>query len=117
MARRLVLLALALAAVTSGCDRVQELARLENNRSRIVGDWRRVVMSLPGDEIYRFANGVILRDGIETGAYDFVANHRVQVTLDGPPTTYWVDFSDGGATMTWSRDTPAGRQVAVTWKR
>ena len=117
MGRRLAVLALLLAAVTVGCDRVKELARLENNRTRIVGSWHRVVMSLPDDETYRFANGVIYRDELECGAFVFETNELVEVTLDGAPTEYHLAFSDDEKTMTWSRDTPAGRQVAVTWKR
>jgi hypothetical protein len=116
MARRLAMLALVLAAVTVGCDRIQDLTRLENNRTRITGNWHRVVMSLPGDDDYAFSNEVIYRNEVECGSYIFETNTLLEVTLDGTTTQYHVEFTDD-ETMTWSRDTPAGRQVAVTWKR
>lgn len=117
MTRRLALLMLILAALTSGCDRVKELAQLENNRTRISGDWHRIEMSLPGDDTYRFTQGVIYRNEIEVGSYVFETNELVEVTLDGSPSEYHLEFSGDPETMTWSRDTPAGRQVAVTWTR
>lgn len=99
--------------VTVGCER---LAALQNTNVRITGDWQKIEMSFPGDDVYGFSDRVISINGIEEGTYRFESNSVLEVTLRGQLVVYEVEFT-GNSKMTWYRKTSKGRERASEWVR
>ena len=108
-----VLVAITLAVVTVSCER---LAALQNSNVRIAGEWQKIEMSFPGDDIYEFAERVISVNGIEDGTYRFESNSMLEVTFRGQLSVYEVEFVDNSK-MIWYRKTSKGRDRASEWVR
>ena len=108
---RAVLVLTSLCMALSGCER---LASLENSKMRISGEWQRIEMSFPGDDVYDFSERVISINGIEEGAYRFESNSVVEVTLHGQLSVYEIEFVDD-SNMVWYRKTTKGRDRASEW--
>lgn len=102
-----------LAVVTVGCER---LAALQNSNVRIAGEWQKIQMSFPGDDVYEFSDRVISVNGIEEGTYRFESNSMLEVTLHGQLLVYEVEFVDGSK-MIWYRTTSKGRDRVSEWVR
>ena len=83
----------------SGCD---QLAALQNNKSRISGDWYLSENNFKRDEVYSFDEGMIERDGIGWGSYKFKQNDVIDVSSDDGSggAIYKLDFPDDD-TMFW----------------
>lgn len=110
--RSAVILALLLAAMI-GCEK---LASLQNSKMRIAGEWQKIQMSLPGDDVYDFSERLISINGIEQGSYRFERNSVIEVTLNGDPKIYELEFVDDSK-MIWYRKTSKGRDRAHEWVR
>lgn len=112
--KRWTLACLALLVLCSGCEK---LALLQDTRTQITGDWHRIEMSLPSDEIWNFAEGVISVDGLEHGSYVFRGHSRIEVVFDGETDDFRIAFPDDG-TMVWYRKLEDGaEQRAMEFKR
>ncbi len=108
---RMMLVLVALVAVMVGCER---LASLQNSNVRIAGEWQKIEMSFPGDDVYDFSDRVITVNGIEEGTYRFESNSMLEVVLDGRVSVYEVEFVDSSK-MTWYRKTSKGRDRVSEW--
>ncbi len=108
---RMMLVLVAMVAVTVGCER---LASLQNSNVRIAGEWQKIDMSFPGDDIYDFSDRVITVNGIEDGTYRFESNTMLEVTLKGRRQLVEVEFIDDSK-MIWYRKTPKGRDRVSEW--
>ncbi len=109
--KRMILVLVALVAVTVGCE---QLASLQNSNVRISGEWQKIEMSFPGDDVYDFSERVISVNGFEEGTYRFESNSEVEVILHGQVSVYEVEFV-GDSKMTWYRRTPKGRDRVSEW--
>ena len=104
--RRWILVCLGLLVLCSGCER---LASLQDTRTQITGDWHRIEMSFPSDEVWNFTDGVISVDELEHGSYVFRGHSRIEVVFDGNPDDYRIAFPDD-ATMVWYRKMENGSE-------
>lgn len=98
----------------SGCD---QLAKLENPDVRIAGEWHRIEMSFPGDEVYDFMDRVIAIDGVEAGTYRFESSSTAEVVLGGERQIYEIEYSENDSKMIWYRPSSNGRIKAMEWVR
>lgn len=97
----------------TGCDR---LASLQNPNVRIAGEWQKIQMSFPSDDVYDFSDKVITVGGIEQGTYRFESNSMLEVTLNGSRNVYEIEFVDD-SNMVWYRKTSKGRDRVSEWVR
>ncbi|RLE25229.1 MAG: hypothetical protein DRJ65_08275 [Acidobacteria bacterium] len=111
--KRVVLVVVALAVITVGCE---QLASLQNSNVRISGEWQKIEMSFPGDDVYDFSERVIRLNGFEEGTYRFESNSELEVTLRGQSSVYEIEFV-GDSKMIWYRRTPKGRDRISEWVR
>ncbi|RLE33388.1 MAG: hypothetical protein DRJ61_07370 [Acidobacteria bacterium] len=109
--KRMMLVLVALVAVTVGCER---LKALQNSNMRIAGEWQKIEMSFPGDKVYDFSDRIITLDGIEEGTYRFESNSMLEVVLNGRESVYEVEFV-GSSKMIWYRKTAKGRDRVYEW--
>ena len=109
-----VLLLFLIVALT-GCDK---LAALQNNKSRIAGDWFMVENGFKRDEMFSFDEGMIERDGIGWGSYKFKQNAVIEVSIDDgvKGSIYQLDFPDDD-TMFWYQMAGDKRINRFEWKR
>ena len=108
---RMMLVLVALVVVTVGCER---LKALQNSNVRIAGEWQKIEMSFPSDDIYDFSDRVITVNGIEEGTYRFESNSMLEVVLDKQVLVYEVEFVDSSK-MIWYRKTSKGRDRISEW--
>jgi hypothetical protein len=95
---------------------VRQLAGLESNQLRIVGDWYKVSSNVKEPDCYTFYDKIVDRNGETYGQYSFASNEQVMVTLGGTTTTYWIDFPDPDV-MIWSQDIKGERKPVIRWQR
>ena len=96
-----------------GC---KQLASLQNSKMRISGEWQRIEMSFPSQDVYDFSERVISVNGIEQGSYRFESNSMIEVTLNDAPTVYEIEFVDD-TKMVWYLKTSKGRDRISEWVR
>lgn len=113
MARRWLIGAVLLVVATGGCE---QLGLIENNRTKIRGEWYRVEMGFPEGQPYDFESGVISVNMIEVGNFQWEGHERLRVTLDGAASTYLVEYPDESS-MVWYVETRTGRRKAREWSR
>ncbi len=109
--KRLILLSLGLALLCSGCDK---LGALKGTRAQITGDWHRIEMSFPSEQLWSFAEGVIRVDGLESGSYIFRGHSKIEVVLDGRKSMYRIKFPDDRK-MLWFR--PDAKAPEIEFRR
>jgi len=88
------------------------LADFGNNRTEIMGEWQKIEMSFPGQEVYEFSGGLIRVDGVERGSYTFRGHTKIEVTFDELRSYYKVDFPDD-KTMIWFKTGDDGEKERV----
>ncbi len=108
---RMILVLVTLVVVMVGCE---QLVDLQNSNVRIEGDWQKIEMSFPGDNIYDFSDRMITVNGIEEGTYRFESNSMLEVVLNGRESIYEVEFV-GNSKMIWYRKTAKGRDRVSEW--
>jgi hypothetical protein len=113
MARGRLLATVILVVAASGCE---QLGLIENNRTRIRGDWYKVEMGFPEGDPYDFESGVISKNMLEVGNFQWEGYEHLKVTLHGSSSTYFVDYPDED-TMVWYVETRTGRRKAQEWSR
>ena len=111
--KRVVFILVAMAVITIGCE---QLASLQNSNVRISGEWQKIEMSFPGDDVYDFSERVISVNGYEEGTYRFESNSELEVILHGRSSVYEVEFVEDSK-MIWYRRTPKGRDRVSDWVR
>jgi hypothetical protein len=109
-----VLCAVALSLVVAGCEQLGLLG--DNNKFRIVGDWRLLQGSFRSDSVYSFHEGVIKKDDLVWGSYRFAKNTVLEATIGDKRLTYNLDFPDDD-TMLWFEVIQDKRIIRYEWKR
>ena len=97
-------------------DQRDRIALLSNNNIRIQGDWHRVEMDFKEPEVYSFDEDLITRDGQIVGSYELRRNTNLEVTFEGQPKDYILEFEDDD-NMVWYVEVRGKRVPSIRWRR
>ena len=116
MNRRTLLASMLLTVMVLAVSGCEQLAELSGSKSRIKGDWYLVIHSFKEDEVYNFAEGMIIRDGVAWGTYKFTKNTIIEVAIGGQTKTLMIEFPDDER-MLWYEIVEGVRNDRYEWKR
>jgi hypothetical protein len=114
--RRLILVLIVAIIATILWDQKDRIAVLSNNGFRIQGDWHRVEMNFKEPDVYNFDERLITRNGQIIGSYELRTNTELEVTFEGRPKDYILDFEDDD-NMVWYVEVKGKQIPSVRWRR